>query len=159
MLDYNILKAKPYIEIPSNIEGGKTVRIKDLASNVITRESHMLQDCNIVKVTKDYIARPDLVSLAIYGTDQYADIICKYNGLSNPFELNEDMILIIPDLMSVQNTVVNGNPSVVNETGANIASKNKKNNQKQRNIRRNPSEQTVGESNYIIDKTNKLVYY
>ena len=51
---------------------------------------------NIFEVTKEYIARPDLISLDAYGDGMFTDIICKLNGVSNPFELNEGMKLIIP---------------------------------------------------------------
>lgn len=51
---------------------------------------------NILTVDKEYIARPDLISLDAYGTTLYADMLCKLNGISNPFELNEGMEIIIP---------------------------------------------------------------
>ena len=50
---------------------------------------------NVFQVTKDYIARPDLISNDAYGDTMYADVICKLNGISNPFELNENMALIL----------------------------------------------------------------
>ena len=41
-----------------------------------------------VRVSEDYAMRPDLISMFAYGTDQYTDIILKFNGISNPFSLS-----------------------------------------------------------------------
>jgi hypothetical protein len=114
--------------------------------------------CSYVTVTKDYIARPDLVSLAMYGTDQYGDIICKVNGISNPFELNAGMTLLIPDLQMVLSTFkqnVKSSTILDNDEITNI----RKNNQKLKNERRTPNEQVIGESNFVIDKAHRIVYY
>ena len=43
---------------------------------------------NIFEVTEEYVARPDLISYDAYGDEMYTDVICKLNGISNPFELN-----------------------------------------------------------------------
>ena len=48
------------------------------------------------EVEPSQIARPDLLSYDLYGDELYADILCKLNGISNPLELNEGMIIIIP---------------------------------------------------------------
>ena len=53
-------------------------------------------DFNVLVVSKEYIARPDLIALDAYGDTMFADVICKVNGISNPFELNEGMYLILP---------------------------------------------------------------
>ena len=50
----------------------------------------------ILEVTEKYIARPDLISKDIYGDTIYTDLLCKLNGISNPFELNKGMLLVIP---------------------------------------------------------------
>lgn len=60
----------------------------------------------VTQVTADYIARPDLLAHDIYGDEMYADILCKVNGISNPFELNEGMYLLIPDLEFMNRFVV-----------------------------------------------------
>ena len=93
MLDYNILSQKPDITVVKN---GEYVTYKDLLSQ--TYNGNFIQGGRIVYVEKYYIARPDLISLAVYGDDKYADIICKINGISNPFELNEGMYLYTPDI-------------------------------------------------------------
>ena len=41
--------------------------------------------------------RPDLVSQAMYDDDQYAEFILKFSGISNPFTLDDDDVLMIPN--------------------------------------------------------------
>lgn len=158
MLDYSILKGKSIIELPSNESTGETVKCKDLLSSVIDTRNISLHDCNVISITKDYIARPDLVSLAVYGDDKYADIICKINGISNPFELNEGMILVIPDLAGIVQLCKSAKKLETVADGEYI-SKAVKTNQKSKGERRSPAQQVIGENTFYIDRTNKLVYY
>ena len=62
---------------------------------------------NIFEVTEEYIARPDLISYDAYGDSMYADVLCKLNGISNPFELNQGMTLIIPSPDNIMDFVIN----------------------------------------------------
>ena len=98
MLNYNSLASKPEM---SRMIDGKKVSYKDLLCNTLNDEEPVFDGVEFIRVIDDYVARPDLISLAVYGTDQYADIICKINGISNPFELNAGMILLIPNLSSI----------------------------------------------------------
>lgn len=45
-------------------------------------------------------SRPDLISLRIYGSDDYQDEICKSNGISNPFSVELNQALVLPQLVS-----------------------------------------------------------
>lgn len=158
MLDYITLKNKPLLSVPKSENSKDTMYIKDLAVQSVNPNVQIHSMCSYVTVTKDYIARPDLVSLAMYGTDQYGDIICKVNGISNPFELNVGMTLLIPDLQMVLNTFkqnVKSSTILDNDEITNI----RKNNQKLKNERRTPNEQVIGESNFVIDKAHRIVYY
>ena len=114
-------------------------------------------------VNKYYVARPDLISLAVYGEDKYADIICKINGISNPFELNENDIIILPhvevlfDIMErepVKSTFITENNSPDLITGFMDT-----NLQREVNSSRSPNEQTKGMKNLIIDDENGLLLY
>ena len=40
--------------------------------------------------------RIDLISFQYYGTEDYLDILCKFNGISNPFSLIRDQLIRIP---------------------------------------------------------------
>jgi hypothetical protein len=40
--------------------------------------------------------RPDLISIKFYGGPDFADLICKYNNINNPFTLEKGALLKIP---------------------------------------------------------------
>ena len=153
MLNYDILHNKPTIDI--NGEEGLDLLTKSLNFVDGTQQGNFLQ------VNEYYIARPDLISLAVYGDDRYADIICKLNGISNPFELNEKMVLFIPTL-EYMNFIINKeigkktNKIIEEDT---ISSNLKVGAQKEKNEKRSPSEQIVGDTNYIVDKSLGVVFY
>lgn len=153
MLDYDILLSKPTI---SKDDGEY---YKDLLSQTINKEVKRLYNSNLIIVSRDYVCRPDLISLAAYGTDKYADIICKINGISNPFELNEDMILVLPHQNYLDSFVTTAKPSSIVKSEDEILSTPLKTNQKRKNDRRSPAEQVVGENTFYIDKIAKIVYY
>jgi restriction endonuclease S subunit len=48
------------------------------------------------RVDMDEEMRPDLISKLYYGTENYVDILCKYNSISNPFSLVRDQLIKIP---------------------------------------------------------------
>ena len=89
MLDYNILKIKPIISLPCDYDEESkstgTVRCLDLLAAPVNSDAKMSYQNDVIIVNEYYVARPDLISLAVYGDDKYADIICKFNGISNPF--------------------------------------------------------------------------
>ena len=157
MLKYNILASKPLIRIPSDVDGTNDVVCKDLLVNSINPYTSV-DDFRLLTVTKEYVARPDLVSLAVFGSDEYADILCKLNGISNPFELNEGMVLMIPTFSNVA-TIFKRSVKSELAKDSNTIGKVSKTNQKAKNATRNPSEQVIGDSTFVIDKKNKIVYY
>ena len=155
MLNYNILNYKPNIQIGD--EYGIDLLYKSL--------KYSLDDYNLsgqfIYVNEYYVARPDLISLAIYGNDCYGDIICKLNDISNPFELNEGTILFLPSL-EIINDIINKenitNTERIKDTN-NISTSHKIGAQKEKNERRSPSQQIVGDENFIIDKSLGVVFY
>ena len=154
-LQYKILEKKPIIEHDG-------LKYKDLLADTINHD--VVISGSFVVVNKEYVARPDLISLAVYGTDEYADILCKINGISNPFELNENDIVVIPHIETLQefcnNNVISStfispnNPSdeILNTLG-DIKG------QKLPDERRSPNELVVGEKNYDVDVENGLIIY
>lgn len=156
-LNYLTLENKPNISLTD--ENGNKIICKDLLPK--TTDGIFAEDRGSRKiiVNKYYVARPDLISLAFYGTDEYADIICKINGISNPFELNEDDMLDIPSAESIRYySRPNSNKSELVKDGSNIG-KAKKSKQKQLDKKRSPAEQVVGDKNYIIDRSMGMVFY
>ena len=59
----------------------------------------------IYKVPESMVMRPDLVSIAEYDSDEYTDIILKYNNISNPFSLNKDDIILLPTINTIGNDI------------------------------------------------------
>ena len=156
MLNYASLASKP--EMSRTIDG-KKVSYKDLLSHTLNDEEAVFEGIEFIRVIADYVARPDLISLAVYGTDQYADILCKINGISNPFELNEGMILLIPNLSTITFFYKSRSASATFESDSTPISSTKKNFQKTKAERRRPAEQTVGSKNFVIDLSNKMIIY
>lgn len=157
MLDYKILNKKPYITKDNE-------KYYDLLAK--TFKGYIGEDDNLnyslVVVNKYYVARPDLISLAVYGDDSYADIICKLNDISNPFELNEDVVLVLPSI-DVLTSLIDNNPQsseFVSKKNDSIASTNLINDKrKQINEKRSANDMTIGNSNYVIDRSLGLVFY
>ena len=113
----------------------------------------------ILEVTDKYVARPDLLSFDIYGDVLFSDLLCKLNGISNPFELNNGMILLIPNLSNLTFFYKRKSASSVFESDDVPISSTKRNFQKTKNERRRPSEQTIGSKNFIVDLSNKMIIY
>ena len=156
MLNYASLASKP--EMSRTIDG-KKVSYKDLLCHTLNDEEAVFEGIEFIRVIDDYVARPDLISLAVYGTDQYADILCKINGISNPFELNEGMILLIPNLSTITFFYKSRSASATFESDSTPISSTKKNFQKTKAERRRPAEQTVGSKNFVVDLSNKMIIY
>ena len=112
---------------------------------------------DIIKVKSDYIARPDLISYDIYGTDFYADIICKLNGISNPFELNEGDILIIPSLSYI--TKFNQSPPISELEKDDNISEQLSPKAKTKNEKRKPNEAIIGDKRFTIDSKKRVIIY
>lgn len=120
MLNYPTLSHKKNITI---YKDGEKFEMIDLLSKTYNGDANLFG--NYFEVTKEYIARPDLISLAAYGSDAYADLICKVNEISNPFELNEGMVIFVPLQQYFAQLVTNSKPnelvskSKVNSNGTN----------------------------------------
>ena len=110
---------------------------------------------NVVTVTDDFIARMDLISKQIYGDPDYADILCKINGISNPFELNSGLDIIVPvqaDLSKFyyKETYLEKEDEA---TGKPVpVAKDKKE-------KRSPNDAVIGDKRYKVDSTRKVIIY
>ena len=152
MVDYKILNKKSFINIDD-----KDLFIDLLDQTYISKDKI---NGSLVVVNQYYVSRPDLISLAIYGDDCFGDIICKINGISNPFELNENDILFVPapdELAGL--TQKNDKPSELVKDNNSLVTTNKIDNRKKISDKRAPNEMVFGQSNYIIDKSTGLVFY
>lgn len=108
---------------------------------------------SVVEVLPDWEARPDLVAISKYGDDMFTELICRLNGISNPFELNAGDRLVCPDLSEIHKFFVKDNVDYEDniKTFSTVKQKYDKD--------RKPSDVTVGDSRYKVDKDRKIVIY
>ena len=154
-LNYSVLGFKPLMSIGENKED----KIKDLLCRT-WRNDVSPYPVNPVYVTETYKCRPDLISLAVYGSDEYGDLICKYNGIS-PFEINEGMTIYTPPKSWIQKSIETREAAVC-ERVDDITSIEKKTttNAKKRASARTSSDIAVGDPpQYVIDKRMGIVIY
>ena len=155
MLDYKILKNKG--KLYKKNSNGTAEEFLDLLTKSCNSMDSTAGD--IIIVNNHYISRPDLISLAVYGSDEYADLICKYNGISNPFELNENDVIVLPQYHEFQNlidTVNNTTSELVNDD---VSDNTNYSSNKKKSDRRSPAQTTTGDKNFIIDKSLGVVFY
>lgn len=158
MLDYLTLEHKKKLTV--NYDDGSSEQYIDLLT-----PTSKYAECGfpeVIIVNEYYVARPDLISLALYGDDKYGDIICKYNGISNPFELNENDILVCPQIFEFEKILDSGFVSELidkKQKKQSISKDNKLEYQKYPDEKRSPGESVVGDKNFVIDKSLGLVFY
>lgn len=149
MLQYSTLNFKK--DIFSEYLGERILNLLDYSFSI--PKSYVY---NIFEVTKDYISRPDLISLDAYGDDMFADIICKINGISNPFELNEGMRLILPSPEYILEFAIKPSEKDSDDVwGPNMENKQIKT----KKDKRQANEHIVGDSRFRIDKKSKVIIY
>lgn len=156
------------------ISKDQTTTIVDLAepSYIPDYDSENFLVYKVIQVVSEYDRRVDLISLAVYGSDEYGDIILKCNEIGNPLNVRTGDVLVIPELNgakkfyknpnkeskdSNQNYLDTSKKSKVDknrlETLAKISSSVK--NGSKVNIR--PNELKPGESNISVNKeTNSI---
>jgi hypothetical protein len=103
MFDSPLLSRKPQVfdeqgEVVSVDLGARTLKSIDVTVQTIT------------KVGAGEEARPDLVALRLYGDDQYESAICKMSGISNPYSVNLDDLIIAPNYLSFSRELQNQAP-------------------------------------------------
>ena len=133
------------------IDNKTTIRIndssiKDLTPSIFDKNKTSISVMyNVYRVPESMKMRIDLISLAAYGTDKYADVVMKYNGISNPFSINTDDILYMPTLDTIENDLMV--PEVKSEAAANIRNYHKY-------VDKNKAPKTVGSeiNNKIVGK-------
>jgi hypothetical protein len=67
------------------------------------KEGTPIKDFIIVdEITK---MRPDRLSVIAYGIHNYADVLMKFNAISNPFSINVGDIILIPDIQFAEQSI------------------------------------------------------
>lgn len=111
---------------------------------------------NVIEVTKDFVARMDLISKQVYGSEKYQDILCKLNGISNPFELNEGSVIVIPDFQFLTMFHYLEGPEDKDPDSIESSYTPKA---KQKNEKRKPNEAVIGDKRFKIDPSRKVIIY
>jgi hypothetical protein len=79
--------------------------VVDLAESIFDPNKAMTQVCSIYKVRKEYEMRPDLISMVLYGTTDYTEMILKYSLINNPFALERDDLIYAAAMANIYNPV------------------------------------------------------
>ena len=80
------------------------IELVDLSDSIFNSNLKAVT-CSFYKVTKEMQMRPDLLSIASFGEDTYAEMIVKYSEICNPFAIEEDDVIAVPSLNSIYNEV------------------------------------------------------
>lgn len=83
------------------IKGKDGEEIADLCVSIFDATALGASTSKVLTLTERYICRPDLISLDYYGTDEYTDLILKYNEISNPFSLVPGSLIALPEAIDV----------------------------------------------------------
>lgn len=78
------------------VEGIKLILVQPTMFFNIKLEDVESDDYTTTEVNQFEVGRPDLISLRAYGTIEKADLILKFNGISDPFSLTEGETIKIP---------------------------------------------------------------
>ena len=116
---------------------------------------------HLYKVEEEYEGRPDLLSLDLYGDERYADVICKLNGVSNPYELAAGQYLLIPSLTDAEEFYIQPAQAWREPVTApdSDALKHIIPILKKKTDKRKPNEAIVGDKRFNIDPISKIVIY
>lgn len=104
--------------LENSIDNKKIITVNDIQIVDLTESCFNEKKINndivvsLKRVPYNMIMRMDLVSLAQYDTEEYTDILLKYNDISNPFTLNYDDILYLPTLENIKSNI---NKEITNE--------------------------------------------
>lgn len=152
MLFHNILSSKP--EITSDV---LNERIINLCSQTFIMPVGV--EFELFLTTDDYVARPDLVSQYLYNTTKYTDVICKLNGISNPFELNSDMLLVCPLGEYVADFYLPAERDDVDDSTLVDTDSNKPIQKQVNDKSRSANDSIIGDRRFDINKENNTIVY
>lgn len=139
----------------------KSTYLNENICNLLDKTFNIYNDFqfNIFEVTYEYIARPDLISLDAYGDTMYADVLCKLNGISNPFELNVGDKLIIPSPDNITDFVTRVSQASTNNEDIENANKDFGPTLKTKSEKRKANEAIVGDKRFKVDAASGIIIY
>lgn len=139
----------------------KSAYLNENICNLLDKTFNIYNDFqfNIFEVTYEYIARPDLISLDAYGDTMYADVLCKLNGISNPFELNIGDKLIIPSPDNITDFVTRVSQASTNNEDIENTNKDFGPTLKTKSEKRKANEAIVGDKRFKVDAASGIIIY
>lgn len=116
---------------------------------------YLPQDFNykVLFVNRLYTARPDLLSYHLYGDERYGDLLCRINGISNPFELNENMLIIAPEYQDLEKFLC------IDSFNNEISDQSRVLNKSTKNKSRTANEVTTNDTRFRVDQENRVIIY
>lgn len=87
---------------PTIVDSSGTV-IKDLTVPIYKRTNQFQLNYTVKMTTLEQQMRPDLISIAEYGTDKHTEDILKLNGITNPFSMDTAQIIMVFDEKDIEN--------------------------------------------------------
>lgn len=79
--------------------------LRDLTGSIFDFDANNFVTYQAYRIPKEYVMRIDLVAQAVYNNTLYAELILKYNGISNPLSIEADDIILIPGLDSAKKNI------------------------------------------------------
>lgn len=80
--------------------------VRDLTDGAFDMSRFLTSDYKVFRVSSSMVMRPDLIANSAYGSSEYTEMVMKYNNISNPFSIDEDDIVIIPNKESILDVVL-----------------------------------------------------
>ena len=81
------------------------IEIVDLTDSIFKSKISETGVFSYFRVGRNMDMRPDKLSVAAYGSDEYTEMVMKYSMVDNPFALEYNDFLVIPSLTSVYSDV------------------------------------------------------
>lgn len=100
MLLTKLLRVKKFFTKPN---GDKIV---DLVSATFDFEKAEGYSQGFVRVMEEETMRPDLLAVRLYSDQNLYESLLKYNGISNPFSLEANTILLTPQFKDLERMIV-----------------------------------------------------
>lgn len=100
-MEFKILENKPIV-----INSKDNQEIVDLIYPSMRYENTNYNIVDYFYVGEDMIMRPDLLSYITYNNINSWDKLLKFNGISNPFSIDQGDLILVPDLFWIENQVV-----------------------------------------------------
>ena len=127
--------------------GGKI----DLLSNFIKIDTKNVIIDDWILVDEQSAMLLDLISYTMYGTDEYVDMLKKFNKINNPLAIQIGQIIAIPNITSLQ-----ANSKVI--TPLAIQKQAKVSTSSTANSNNTPSKKLIPSSNFIKKSNGNIIF-